>query len=103
MRLDFETKMKLAQTTLSKLKACNHSAQRWSAATTLGQRRNDFSTLKGLHQNGGQAAATPLGLGKYDDDFSRVVAARQPWADRFESLWDSATATARNKNYLSNN
>jgi len=41
--------MTLTFAIFSKLKACHHSAQRWSAATTLGQGRAIFSTLKGLH------------------------------------------------------
>jgi hypothetical protein len=45
------------------------------------------TTLKGLHQAGLGAAATPLGLGEINNDLPRV--ASQPWADRFESSWDS--------------
>ena len=64
--------MTLTFAIFSKLKACHHSAQRWSAATTLGQSRAIFSTLKGLDQD-----TTLSGLLR-DGDVTQGSASRNP-------------------------
>jgi|GEM_PF-3081928 len=57
-------------------------------------RRTGVTTLKGLHQTA-RADATPWGVGEFNNDLPRVVAARQPRADGFESRWDSSSALMR--------
>ena len=71
-------KMNLAQVSLSKLKACNHSAQRWSAATTLVQRRNVFSTLNGLNHFCSRICLTPLQGAEFILDFTQGSAPLNP-------------------------
>jgi hypothetical protein len=80
MWLDFESKMKLAQIILSKLKACKHSAQRCAERATLGYRAQIFSTLKGLHQFS-RACLAPLQGAENIWDFHPGYRFAQPWAE----------------------
>lgn len=66
----------------------HHSAQRWSEATTLGERAKMVTTLKELWQRGGEFDATPSGLMILWGRFPRVArhpsgSDRQPWAERW--------------------
>jgi hypothetical protein len=72
--------MKLTQTILSKLKACNHSAQRCAERATLGHRAQIFSTLKGLHQFS-RVCLAPLQGAENILDFYPGYRFAQPWAE----------------------
>jgi hypothetical protein len=72
--------MKLAQTILSKLKACNHSAQRCAERAMLGYRAQIFSTLKGLHHFS-RACLAPLQGAENIWDFHPGYRFAQPWAE----------------------
>jgi hypothetical protein len=85
--------MKLAQTILSKLKACNHSAQRCAERATLGHRAQIFSTLKGLHQFS-RVCLAPLQGAKNIWDFHPGYRFAQPWAECWQPFRLLKTAHA---------
>ena len=70
----------VAQTIFSKLKACNHSAQRCAERATLGYRAQILSTLKGLHQFS-RVCLAPLRGAENIGDFYPGYRSAQPWAE----------------------
>jgi hypothetical protein len=85
--------MKLAQTILSKLKACNHSAQRCAERATLGHRAQIFSTLKGLHHFS-RACLAPLQGAENILDFYPGYRFAQSWAECWQPFRLLKTAHA---------
>jgi hypothetical protein len=73
--------MKLAQNLFSKLKACHHSAQRWSAATTLGRRCLHFFNPNGVVSSWRKFLVQPFQGWSHLSSPPRVARSSQPWAE----------------------
>jgi hypothetical protein len=80
-------------TFLSKLKACNHSAQRCAERATLGYRAQIFSTLKGLHPFS-RVRLAPLQGAENILDFHPGYRFAQPWAEYLQPFGLPETAHA---------